>query len=239
MRIKINVKYTLETFMLTSNLMVLAIKAYQANDMKAAARFFATACSCSDHDTFIKSVIKNDRNISVSSSELRLSDIQISSNRVLSAIEDSLESDGPMSVSELNYAVRTIKKTRASNEFTMDITEDDPDEEYECPDCESYPCVCEFESSDVHREHSVATLSYSELVEAVKNAMIALKVRSNDWESKKYIPKLIKILPDLASGNGRDAELIDVVNGVLNRLHKINEKILKKLHKAVKPLLLG
>jgi hypothetical protein len=126
-----------------------------------------------------------------------------------------------------------------SDDFSLDADDEDATEEEMdnlCPDCDSDPCECEHETEGTMEEELSTNYNTGPLFESVKNSLVSLKVRSNDWEVKRFMPVLLKFFPDLALEGDMDSDIGFFVNKILNRLHKIDVRTLNKLDVALKPL---
>jgi hypothetical protein len=235
----------MRTHSLAGDLFVLAAKAFNSGDLKSASKLFAHACSSNDLPTFVDECLATDGGTNKSK-------LSVVRNRVLAEIEESLRDVGPLDSAELRAIVSRIKTHACDcpdeddedcmchaseglddDEVSLD-TEDSEEtiEDEVCSDCETDPCSCDHEAEGTKD----VELGSAELVEDVKNALVALKVRSKSWEVRKYIPLLINIFPDLVVKGDRELEMGTLVNSILNRLHKVDVKTLNRLNQALKPM---
>jgi hypothetical protein len=247
-------------YTLAGDLLVLATKALNSGNISSASRLFAHACQSTDLSDFVDNTLATAGKIGKT--------LPRASMRVIAALENQLENQGPMDEAELKFIVNQIKKHHASDYANAGVAncdldenfdeeeelassgeeedegsfgctdEDDEVEELEdvCPDCDSDPCECEYETEGTQEEElsfSSVSPSQRDLLESVKTGLVGLKVRSNDWEVKQYVPILLNFFPNLALQGDMDSDIGMLVNKILNRLHSIDYKTLIRLNASL------
>jgi hypothetical protein len=249
-------------YSLSSDLLVLATKAFKNGDIKGSAKLFAHACLSKDLPVFVNQALETagDKGLT----------LPMVSRRVLASVEAAFqEAQGPLSPDELRIILGKIKQsahacndcgcedgfkvttgdeedsedfdeeTIASmdnaNEFSLDTDGDDTDEQQEQEDADEEEWESEHEVEGTQEEELSSSVQ-QDLVESVKNSLVALKVRSNDWEVKKFMPVLMKFFPDLIIDDDLETDIGQSVNKILNRLHKIDYRTLTKLDTVLRPL---
>jgi hypothetical protein len=232
-------------YTLAGDLIILATSAANSGDLKSAARLFLQACVTSDLPVLINKISSN-KDVTASDTISSYNFINKKINkRFIVALTEELDNTTLFSKKEIMDAVRAIKSSDTSSnkdKYSFEIVDKEV-----CPEGCDETCDCnEDETQDefdldgaVIEDDDIEILASSStsLEEDIKTALISLKLRSDDWDVKKFIPILMTIFPDLVIKGSSNREIRNIVNNIINRLKTLDKNKLNELHNAVKPLL--